>query len=187
MFSQKTPASAMPTEDVTAAPNVDSAAAASDLFDSLEVPDSVADEEMSPPVEPAVMEPLHQGVKLPSLMLLNLDVMSGPDAIESAPPLGSRAEVIAILCGVIPDLHVDDARRMLARADDSVRLKLGTVEPIATVVAEARGEAGVALVKEILLMTGWRAFAPKTGLFVGVEDLEALGALAASESEKPDA
>ena len=36
----------------------------------------------------------------------------------------------------------------------------------------------VALVKEVLLMTGWRAFAPKTGLFVSADDLEALAALA---------
>ena len=36
----------------------------------------------------------------------------------------------------------------------------------------------MALVKEVILMTGWRAFAPKTGLFVGADDLEALAALA---------
>ena len=45
----------------------------------------------------------------------------------------------------------------------------------------ARGEAGVALVKEVLLMTGWRAFAPETGLFVSVDDLDAVAALAAED------
>jgi hypothetical protein len=106
--------------------------------------------------------PLSSAVSLPRLLLLALDVSAGPEAIESAPPLGSRAEVVEILRGVIPD-HID----------------LGAADPVPTAVLEARGEAGVALVREVLLMTGWRAFAPKTGLFVSANDLEALAALAA--------
>jgi hypothetical protein len=116
---------------------------------------------------------------LPRLLLLALDASSGPEAIEAAPPLGSRAEVIAILRGVISDLAVDSARVVLARPDGSVRVDLGPNDPVPTAVIEARGEAGAALVKEVLIMTGWRAFAPKTGLFLSVDDLEALAALAA--------
>jgi hypothetical protein len=130
----------------------------------------------------AVVADHAQPVTLPKLLLLNLDVSSGPDAVESAPPLGTRAEVEAILCGVIPDLNVGRTERVLARPDDSVRLDLGAHDPIATAVVEARGAAGVALVKEVLLMTGWRAFAPKTGLFVTPDDLEALGALAVTDT-----
>ena len=115
---------------------------------------------------------------LPRLLLLALDVSSGPDAIETAPPLGSHAEVVSILCGVIPDLAVDQIHAVLARPDGSVRIALGPDDPVPTAVVEARGEGGVALVKEVLLMTGWRAFAPKTGLFVSADDLEALAALA---------
>jgi hypothetical protein len=115
---------------------------------------------------------------LPRLMLLNLNVMSGPEAIESAPPLGSRHTVVEILCGVVPDLHVDDHQRLLTRADGSIRLDLGASEPVATVIVEARGESGAALIKEILLMTGWRAFAPKMGLFLSADGFDAFGALA---------
>ena len=115
---------------------------------------------------------------LPRLLLLALDVSSGPEAIETAPALGSHAEVVAILCGVIPDLVIDQIHAVLARPDGSVRIALGPDDPVPTAVVEARGEAGVALVKEVLLMTGWRAFAPKTGLFVSADDLEALAALA---------
>jgi hypothetical protein len=118
-------------------------------------------------------------VALPRLLLLALDVSAGPEAIETAPPLGSRAEVVEILRGVIPDLAVDPARPVLARPDGSVKVDLGSADPVPTAVLDARGEAGVALVKEVLLMTGWRAFAPKTGLFVSPDDLEALAALAA--------
>jgi hypothetical protein len=55
---------------------------------------------------------------------------------------------------------------------------------VATAIVDARGEAGVALVKEILLMTGWRAFAPKTGLFVTIDELASIGALAADDRRR---
>jgi hypothetical protein len=128
-----------------------------------------------PAVEPVAPLPLPV---LPRLMLLNLDVTSGPDAIENAPALGSRRDVIEILCGVLPGLDMDDRQRLLNRPDGSITLDLGASDPIATVIVEARGEGGAALAKEILLMTGWRAFAPKMGLFVGVEEFDAFGALA---------
>jgi hypothetical protein len=118
-------------------------------------------------------------VSLPRLLLLALDVSSGPEAIETAPPLGSRAQVVAILRGVILDLAVDSTGTVLARPDGSVGVDLGPDDPVPTAVLEAHGEAGAALVKELLLMTGWRAFAPKTGLFISADDLEALAALAA--------
>ena len=125
------------------------------------------------------MRPKAIPVSLPRLLLLALDVSSGPEAIETAPPLGSRAEVVAILRGVIPDLAFEPTRIVLSRPDGSVSVDLGPHDPVPTAVLEARGEAGAALVREVLIMTGWRAFAPKTGLFVSVDDLEALAALAA--------
>jgi hypothetical protein len=132
-------------------------------------------------LEPASQTPIARAsatVSLPALLLLNLDASAGPDAIESAPPLGGRDDIVTILRGVIPDLEVDHRRRVLSRRDGSVRFDLGTHDPVPTAVVEARGEAGVALVKEVLDMTGWRAFAPKTGLFMTTNDLEAIAALA---------
>jgi hypothetical protein len=126
----------------------------------------------SDPREPRVT------VMLPKLLLLNVDVLAGPEAVESAAPLGGRNDVTAILAGVIPGLESVGGTRVLARADGSIKLDIGTQDPVATVVAEVHGQAGVALIKELLLMTGWRAFAPKTGLFVSTEDLESLAALA---------
>jgi hypothetical protein len=124
------------------------------------------------------------GVALPRLLLLNLAMTAGPDAIETAPPLGSRRDVIAILTGVIPDVQADAAGRVLSRPDGSIAVDLGAHDPVATTIVDARGEAGVALVKEILLMTGWRAFAPKTGLFVTIEELASIGALAADDGRR---
>jgi hypothetical protein len=79
---------------------------------------------------------------------------------------------------VIPDLDISKSP-VLTRPDGSVRIDLGLRDPVPTAVLVAHGEAGVALVKEVLLMTGWRAFAPKTGLFMSVDDLDGLAALAA--------
>jgi hypothetical protein len=125
------------------------------------------------PFPPAVS----QAVMLPRLLLLNLAAGAGPEAVESAPSLGRRDQVIEILRGVVPDLSLTADRRTLYRDDNSLRLDLGGADIVATTVVEARGEPGAALVREILLMTGWRAFAPKTGLFVSGDELAVMAAL----------
>jgi hypothetical protein len=116
--------------------------------------------------------------KLPKLLLLKLDVTATPECVEKAPPLGPRRELIQILSSIISDLDVSHTGHVLTRPDGSLTLDLGPQDPVQTVVVDARGEAGVALVKELLLMTGWRAFVPKTGLFVTVNDLDTIAALA---------
>ena len=117
-------------------------------------------------------------VALPRLLLLNLSVAAGPETVETAPPLGARDEVIEILRGIVPDLEVGDEQRLLFRPDNSLRIDVGRGPVVATAVLEARGAAGAALIKEILLMTGWRVFAPKTGLFMSGEELTVMAALA---------
>ncbi len=136
----------------------------------------------APPATSAAL-PTRTATLLPRLLLLNLDVSDGPEAIEGAPPLGTRDDVVAILYGLIPDLQPDESERVLCRQDRSIRLDLGADDPVRTVVVEARGQAGGALVKEVLGMTGWRAFAPKTGLFVTADELDALTALAFGDAE----
>jgi len=171
--SKVRPSTSRSTAIVDGAPRIDPPAAAA------AAPPFNLDEDDRPPAAASRPVMATRGVSLPRLMLLAVDVSSGPEAIESAPPLGSRSEVEAILRGVIPDLSPGARPATLARPDGSVIVDIGAAESVATAVVEARGEAGVALVKEVLLMTGWRAFAPKTGLFVSADDLEALAALAA--------
>jgi hypothetical protein len=127
--------------------------------------------------------PAGTSISLPRLLLLKLDGLAGPEAIESAPPLGTREKVAGLLRGAVPDLDTDHSGAILARPGDSLRFDLGTHDPVPTVVVDAHGEAGVALVKEVLLMTGWRAFAPKTGLFISVDELTAIEALASERSD----
>ena len=130
----------------------------------------------SPPV------PAARGVAIPRLLLVDVRPDAGPEAIEHAPPLGARRDVIATICGIVPDLAIDPAGRVLRHRSGALTLDLGAEDPVATVVIDARGEGGVALTREILLMTGWRAFAPKTGLFVTAGDLAAIGELAGAGS-----
>jgi hypothetical protein len=153
-----------------------------DLEFSRDHPELAVEERSTRPQEPPVqhdVNPRAIPASLPRLLLLALDVSAGLEAVEGAPPLGSRADVVAILRAVISDLGFDQTGNILARPDGSIRIDLGPQDPVPTAVLEARGEAGVALVKEVLIMTGWRAFAPKTGLFVGAADLEAQAVLAA--------
>jgi hypothetical protein len=135
-----------------------------------------------PEIPPAA--PRMSSVVLPRLLLLNLPVDAGPETVETAPALGTRDEVIEILSGIVPDLVVDADRRGLSRPDHSLRIDVGRASLVATAVVESRGEAGAALVKEILLMTGWRAFAPKTGLFVSGDELTVMAALAKSTGDR---
>jgi hypothetical protein len=179
---QREPAAARPGGGSTTPPGLPPPVLPAELASGQFDPDLAFEELPGPRHAPAVRPgagPAVVPVSLPRLLLLALDVSAGPEAIETAPPLGSHDEVVAILRGVIPDLVVDHLHAVLARPDGSVRIALGPDDPVPTAVLEARGEAGVALVKEVLLMTGWRAFAPKTGLFVSAGDLEALAALAA--------
>ena len=122
-------------------------------------------------------------VELPRVLLLNVSVDAGPETVETAPPLGPRDEVIEILRGIVPDLIIGDERRTLFRTDNSLKIDVGRAALVATAVVEARGEAGAALVKEILLMTGWRVFAPKTGLFISGDELAVMAALTRSAAE----
>jgi hypothetical protein len=112
-------------------------------------------------------------MRLPAIMLLNVPQRAGAADIESAPPLGPKAEVLARLREILPDLDVDaTGRSHHTGPDHSVRLDLGAREVVHTIVIEAGGEAGVSLVRWLLETTGWRAFVPKSGRFVEADGLE---------------
>ena len=114
---------------------------------------------------------------LPALMLLNLDPLASLDAIESAPPLGSREDVTRMLHGLMPDLEVDGRRHgRLTWPGGAVVLDIGAADPVQTAVIRARGRQGIVLVRSVLEMTGWRAFAPKHGRFVDIDAIDEIAA-----------
>lgn len=114
-------------------------------------------------------------VRLPPLMLLNITGGAGPADLESAPPLGSREDVLARLRDIVPDLEIGTGGRTEhSGPDHSVRFDLGAREPVHTVVIEAAGRTGISLVRWLLESTGWRAFVPKSGRFVEPDALESI-------------
>jgi hypothetical protein len=115
------------------------------------------------------------GVSLPSIMLLQVGRDAGLEQIESAPPLGTRAEVLARLRDVLPDLELGaDGRTTHTGPDHSVTFDAGPNDVVHTLVVEASGRTGVSLVRWLMEGTGWRGFVPKRGSFVDPEGLEEL-------------
>jgi hypothetical protein len=113
--------------------------------------------------------------KLRGLMLLNLPRNAGVEAIEVAPPLGNRADVVRKLEETLPDLGIDDSGRgTFNRPDCTISVALGTSEPVATAVLDAQGEGALTCIRALLAATGWRVFAPRRGVFVDAGQLQDL-------------
>ena len=110
-------------------------------------------------------------VEFPRLMLLKLPAQATPRDVENAPPLGTQSDVRQRLAGILPGLTFDDdGKARLATAHHTVSIDLGTGDPVHTAVVELKGDATRTLAT-LLQKTGWRAFAPRRGAFVGVADL----------------
>jgi hypothetical protein len=113
------------------------------------------------------------------LMLLNLPAEAGRDAIEHAPPLGRREEVIAALRRAIGELRFDAAGiANVDQADVELTLDIGPSDPVHTAVVRARGNAAAPL-RSLLERTGWRAFDAKAGEFFEARDATTLDHTAA--------
>jgi hypothetical protein len=103
---------------------------------------------------------------LPAMLLLNVGETAARDAIEQAPPLGSGAATRARLQSALPGLQFDETGRgMLTTKDCSLRIDLGTAEPIWTATVRSEGEGAPAVLQELVRTTGWRLYVPKRGTF----------------------
>ena len=138
-----------------------------------ESPSRVEEEAPASGVAPVRREPaLHPSTRL-RVMLLNLPTHAGNNAIENAPPLGGRGDVIAALTHVVAGLRFDaSGHAAIGRADFLLALDIGATDPVYTVVVDARGGAALPILRRILEATGWRAFAAKSGAFVDADRLE---------------
>ena len=115
-------------------------------------------------------------LRLRGLLLLNLKPTDGLDEIENAPPLGRRDEVIMALQGVAPGMSFDaDGRADYADRDYRLTIDLGRGNPVHTAVAAAEGDTAVELLRAVMEREGWRAYAPKAGVFVEPDALDLFG------------
>ena len=116
-----------------------------------------------------------RAVSLPAIMLLQVGPDAGLEQIEVAPPLGTRAEVLARLRDVLPDVELGaDGRGTHTGPDHSVTFDAGPDDVVHTLVVDAAGQTGVSLVRWLMEGTGWRGFVPKHGSFVDPEQLDEL-------------
>jgi hypothetical protein len=111
-------------------------------------------------------------LRLRGLLLLNLASSDGPDKIENAPPLGPRERVVMLVRDAVPGLEFDTrGRGEIKHGDHEVTIAIGADDPVATAVANAVGEKGIDAVRRLLVATGWRAYAARTGSFVPPDEL----------------
>jgi hypothetical protein len=102
-----------------------------------------------------------------AMLLLNLHSSAGVEAIEHAPPLGSREETIAAFASALNGLTFDDrGSARVARPDYTLSINIGVHEPVwtATVLASGAGAAGA--ITALAGTMGWRVYVPKRGAFM---------------------
>ncbi len=105
------------------------------------------------------------------LMLLNLTGTATLADVETAPPLGSSSQVRTQIEAVLPGITFDaNGRATFNRPDFSIALDLGRGDPVYTAVVDLEGDGASRVFGRLLSRTGWRAFAPKRGVFVSVGD-----------------
>lgn len=125
--------------------------------------------EEEPPAPDAVagLDADPQPSRIPPMMLLNLGPTAGPADLESAPPLGSRVDVLRRLRAVLGEnARETDGRVKVHGSNWSLTLDVGHEDPIWTITIEALGDESTDVLVRLARGTGWRIFMPKLGRFI---------------------
>ena len=129
-----------------------------------------------PEPEPHPVAPARQtrvALRLGGLLLLNLQPTDGIDQIEAAPPLGDRAGVIEAVQTAVPGISFGvDGKGELVANDHRVAIDLGRDSTVHTAVAAVEGDNGIELLRALMERQGWRAYAPKAGVFIEPDALD---------------
>jgi hypothetical protein len=132
-----------------------------------------AKQEPEPPRPSAPARQSRGPLRLRGLLLLNLQPNDGIDQIESAPPLGDRAEVIGAVKAVVPGMTFgSDGKGQLVSADHRVTIDLGSDPIVHAAVAAVEGDNGIECLRTLMSRQGWRAYAPKAGVFIEPDALD---------------
>ena len=117
--------------------------------------------------QPSVAVSEAPGAPLPRMLLLNLAASAGVEAIEHAPPLGTREETIAALRRALDGLQFDDGgTATFTRKDVAIEIDIGVHEPVWTATLQASGAGAASGVSALAGTTGWRVYVPKRGVFL---------------------
>lgn len=111
-------------------------------------------------------------LRIRHLLLLNLAPSDTAAHIETAPPLGSRDEVVRAIAEAIPGIRFDGAAGEAAGDGHRVTVDIGRDDPVHAAVATAEGDAGLERLQQLLERTRWRAYAPREGKFIEPDALD---------------
>jgi hypothetical protein len=123
--------------------------------------------------QPAATHQARVPLRLRGLLLLNLKPTDGLDQIETAPALGPKDEVINALQSWVPGIAFDEnGKGEVAGRDHRLTLDIGRHPEVHAAVASAEGDEGIELLRSVLEREGWRAYAPRAGVFIEPDALD---------------
>ena len=125
----------------------------------------------APPAAPPALQ--RAPLRIRGLLLLNLQPTDGTEQIENAPPLGNREHVVRSVAAAAPGITFDAAGRGELRGNDHhITIDLGRDELVHAAVASAEGHIGIEALRRLLQREGWRAYAPRVGVFIEPDALD---------------
>lgn len=116
-------------------------------------------------------------LRLRGLLLLNLKPADGVEQIETAPPLGSMADIVSMVEAVAPGIVFGhDGIAELSDGDYRFRIELGQSPVVHAAVVAVEGDVALEMLRTLMERHGWRGYAARAGVFIepGALDLFAL-------------
>ena len=107
------------------------------------------------------------------LMLVNLPPNAAAAELENATPLGTQHAVRSALAQVLPGITFNDhGLGQFNRADHTMLFDLGDGPQVWTATVDVTGDAAPEALRDLIMRTGWRAYAPRLGRFITAADLK---------------
>ena len=107
------------------------------------------------------------------LMLVNLPPNAAAAELENATPLGTQHSVRSALAQVLPGITFNDhGLGQFNHADHTMLFDLGDAPQVWTATVDVTGDAAPEALRDLIMQTGWRAYAPRLGRFITASDLK---------------
>lgn len=107
------------------------------------------------------------------LMLVNLPPNAAAAELENATPLGTQHSVRSALAQVLPGITFNDhGLGQFNQADHTMLFDLGDGPQVWTATVDVTGDAAPEALRDLIMRTGWRAYAPRLGRFITAADLK---------------